>query len=329
MRRISRYPWLRLVQAICTLGLAFVLWRSIDWGLFKASLAELRWSFVALAALFLLIAHGFNIVRWKGLLPPNNISLGTLTSYYGAGLFSNNFLPTGVGGDAVRAALVGAQVGWSHALLSVALDRGIGLVGLSFFIVPGLWFGLPDDLLGRFTIPPALQAWLLPLAVVGAGAAVAIGGVLVYRRGRQMQGMLSRLQQGDDQAGAARRSGRAWAVMLVNTYALSVCSNLGTIAAHWAVLQALGITVSPGASIWLVMIGSLSQMVPISINSLGVLESVFVVVLAAYGVAAPAALAAALLIRALLVLYSLLGGLLSLRQNRVVPGELRTPPPLR
>jgi len=71
--------------------------------------------------------------------------------------------------------------------------------------------------------------------------------------------------------------------------------------------------VSPGAAIWLVLAGSLSMLLPISINSLGVLESVFIVVLAAYAVPAPTALAVALLARALSTLYSLAGGALSLR----------------
>lgn len=103
--------------------------------------------------------------------------------------------------------------------------------------------------------------------------------------------------------------------MLLKTYVLSVFSNLSLIAAHWAVLQALGSALSPGAAIWLVIIGSLSLLVPISINGLGVLESVFVVVLAAYSVSAPVALASALLIRALGVLFCLLGGLISLGQG--------------
>ncbi|NNJ10625.1 hypothetical protein EKD04_009815 [Chloroflexales bacterium ZM16-3] len=171
------------MQLLCTLGLAFVLWRSIDWGLFAASLVGLRWSFITLAALFLLIAHGFNIVRWRSLLPPRAVSLSALTSYYGAGLFSSNFLPTGVGGDAVRAALVGARVGWSSALLSVTLDRGIGLIGLSFFVVPGLWIGLPGGITDRLTLPPDLLARFWPLAILGAGAAVGIGWMLISRRG--------------------------------------------------------------------------------------------------------------------------------------------------
>ncbi len=315
MRQTSWSLWLRLVQIVCTLGLGIILWRSLDWGLFNDSIAGLHWSFVGLAALFLLIAHGFNIVRWRGLLPPNTISLSTLISYYGAGLFSSNFLPTGVGGDAVRIALTGTHVGWSQALLSITLDRGMGLIGLSFFFVPGLWFGLPDGIMERMTISLARLTGLWPLAAIGVVAAVGIGGVFVYRRGRQVQGMLSRFQQGDDKAGTFRRSGREWVVMILISYAISACSILSLIAAHWAVLQAFGIAISPGAAIWLTIIGSLSLMVPISINGLGVLESVFIIILATYNASAPAALASALLIRALSIAFSLLGGLLSLGQN--------------
>lgn len=326
-RQRSSPLWLRAAQAICTLGLAVVLWRSIDWGQFLAAFVGLRWESVALAALLLLIAHGFNIVRWRGLLPPNIIPPGALVAYYGAGLFASNFLPTGVGGDAVRVGLAGPRVGWAQALLSVALDRGIGLAGLSFFILPGLWLGLPEGILERFALPPSLPSTLWALIGAGAVALVLIGGALVYRRPSLARAIVSRLRQGDDEASAPRRGWRGWAGMVASSYFLSVCAIQSSIAAHWAVLHSLGITVPPGAAVWLLIIGSLALMVPISINGLGVLESVFVIVLAAYGVPAPAALATALLIRALILLYSLLGGLISLGQGWYGGGFKRAPLP--
>jgi len=312
-QRPTRVPWLRLVQIVCTLGLGVVLARSIDWASFGASLASLRWGFVALAALFLLAAHALNVVRWRGLLPPGAIAPGTLAAYYGAGLFCNNFLPTGIGGDGVRAALAARHVALPPALLSVALDRGVGLAGLGLFLLPALWFGLPAGLGDRLALPALPSQWLWVLAVIAIGAALGGAGALLYGRGQQLRGLLTRVAGSEQVPATARRGVRGWAALLLNTYALSVCSNLGTIAAHWAILAALGISVSPGAAIWLVLAGSLSMLLPISINSLGVLESVFIVVLAAYAVPAPTALAVALLARALSTLYSLAGGALSLR----------------
>jgi uncharacterized membrane protein YbhN (UPF0104 family) len=104
--------------------------------------------------------------------------------------------------------------------------------------------------------------------------------------------------------------------LLSGGYALSVLSNLGTIMAHWAVIQAFGLDISSGAAIWCVLIVSASMLLPISINGLGLQESVYVVVLASYGVPTANALGVALIMRLLMVCFSLLGGVLSLGWNR-------------
>lgn len=308
-----RALWWRLVQIGCTVALVVILWRSIDWATFQVALTDLRWSFVFLAAFLLLIAHGINVVRWSGLLLPSRVPLMNLTACYGAGLFSNNFLPTGVGGDAIRAALVTPHVGWSRALLSVALDRGIGLLGLSLFIIPGLWLGLPETIVERV----AQDVWELMnrpfIVITSVIVAATIGGGLVYRYASRIREPLLRLLQGQIADPAVRWSRQEWFGALFKAFTLSVLSNLSTIAAHWAMLEALNITISPGAAIWLVIMSAVSMLIPLSINSLGLVESVFVIVLMAYDVPPEPALAVALLSRIFLIFYSLLGGALSLR----------------
>lgn len=304
--------WLRIGQVICTFALAFILWRSIEWSLFLATLSTIDWAYLGLAAIFLLIAHCFNIVRWRGLLP-EAIPLSRLAIYYGAGQFSNNFLPTGVGGDAIRTALVSPQVGWPAAFLSVGLDRLIGLLGLGFFILPGLWLGLPSTMLQQLAIADTMGRWLWPLILLGAMVAIGLGGLIAFRFKPLPQKLIERLRSGGKPNAEREKTWLAWLSTLSRGYGLSVCSNLSLIAAHWAILQALGVNISPGASIWLAVVGSLSLLIPLSINGLGVLESVFVIILGAYEIPAATALAAALLLRGLGMLYSLAGGALSLR----------------
>lgn len=311
MRRLARVPWLRLVQLLGTLGLSTLLARSISWELLGSSFAGLRWHYLALAGLLLLMVHVTNVLRWRGLLPSESIPPATLSAYYGAGLFGNNFLPTGVGGDGVRVMLAARHVALSQALLSVGLDRGIGLLGLGFFLLPGLWFGLPVGIVERLALQELPWARLVPLALLGIALAALAAGLLLYSRRGQVRALLVRARDGA--ASTDRRGVRGWALMLLSAYVRSVWSNLGTLCAYWAVLQALGLAVSPGAAVWVALISAVAMLLPISINGLGVLESVFVVVLAGYGVPAPAALAAALLMRALGLGYSLLGGALSLR----------------
>lgn len=305
-------PWLLVAQIIGTLILSAILARSIDWVRFSQALAELRWQLIALAALMILLSHALCVVRWHGLLPPSPITPWTLIVYYGAGLFSNNFLPTGVGGDGVRAMLTGRHLSLPAALLAVALDRGVGLLGLCFFIVPGLWLGLPEELLERLAKPAALSGSTHAPLFAGVGVVLLIMVTLLLLRGQRILAWAWRKLSGNAGIGPAA-GGRTWGVLLLRTYTLSLLSNLVLIGAYWAVLEALTIQVSPGASIWLMVIGSLSMLLPVSINGLGVFESVFVLVLGAYGIPAPPALAGALITRALGMAFSLLGGALSIR----------------
>lgn len=306
---------MRLIQVIGTLVLCIVLARSINWQAFRQSIAGVRWDWVSLAALFLLSAHYANILRWRILLRPARIPLDTLVAYYGAGFFSNNFLPTGIGGDGVRAALVSRHVPWSRALVSVIFDRGIGLLGLPLFVVPGLWLGLPPYVL---QLIPSLMDSTHPnwsLVILALGMVVGASGLGLYHYRRRLSELFAKylpLQSVAD----PEDLGKGRLHLLIRAYLLTTFSHLGIVAAHVAVIYALSGVFAPGAAIWVTLIASIALFLPISVNGLGILESVFVVVLGAYGFAAPTALAIALLMRGLSIFYSLLGGLLSLRLGR-------------
>jgi uncharacterized protein (TIRG00374 family) len=95
-------------------------------------------------------------------------------------------------------------------------------------------------------------------------------------------------------------------------YLLSFISHLSLVVVHWLLFWALGLDVSLGAAIWVVLIAAVSLLLPITVNGLGLQESIYVVVLGYYGVSAPAALGIGLLIRMLMLICSLFGGVLFL-----------------
>jgi uncharacterized membrane protein YbhN (UPF0104 family) len=103
--------------------------------------------------------------------------------------------------------------------------------------------------------------------------------------------------------------------MTIGCYLLSVLSALCLVLTHSCALLAFDLHISAGAAIWLVVIGSLSLLVPITVNGFGIMESIYILVLSSYQVSAPSALSVALCIRALMIAFSLLGGLLSLGQG--------------
>jgi glycosyltransferase 2 family protein len=299
--------WLKPVQVIVTATLLCLLVLSIDWVDTSRVFVHSNFKLLSLASLLVFLCHLLNIGRWRTILQCDSVPIRRLLTYYGVGLFANNFLPTGIGGDGVRTTLLSPDVSFRRALLSVTLDRGLGFAALPLFVVPGLWYGLPPGLMEQLTggvaarMPVAL--WLVVIVISLAGLWLVLHRYLPsLRRVPQHYG----LTQNDDSTGTSRGK---WLHALGSGYALSIGSQLGLIIAHWLILQALHIDVSPGAAIWLVLLVSASMLVPISVNGLGLQESVYVVVLAAYGVTSPAALGVALVIRLYMVLFSLLGGL--------------------
>jgi len=309
--------WLRALQLLMTTGLMAWLLRQIEWPSIRLLLTTARWSLVVLSIGGLCLSHLINVIRWRYLLDQRQISFGTLLTIYGAGLFSNNFLPTGIGGDGVRAALLNRHVPLGRAMFSVVLDRGIGLIALSALFAFGLWGGLPPNLdFGISDRLSLLGGWNgLALAVV-VPAALFVAGLLAWHR---LPAVRARI------LGALARRTIAWDVpqwnihqwlqRLGGSYLLSVGSHLGTVAAIWATLVAMQVDVPPLAAIWLVAISSLSLLLPIAVNGIGVVESSYVIVLGSYGVAPSVGLSVALVVRVIALLVSLAGGILTVNRR--------------
>jgi hypothetical protein len=120
----------RIGQYVVTAGLMTLIMQSVDRAGLSQLLIGLRWELVVSSALLVAGCHLTNIYRWWSLIPATTIGFGSVLTMYGAGLFSNNFLPTGIGGDGIRTALLSRRLPLAQSLLSVVLDRFVGCVAL-------------------------------------------------------------------------------------------------------------------------------------------------------------------------------------------------------
>jgi uncharacterized protein (TIRG00374 family) len=309
--------WWRLVQITVTIGLTIWLLIKVDWADFVPLIRNLHWELVGLGTLFLIVAHAINVLRWKYLLHQPEISFRTLLSMYGAGLFSNNFLPTGIGGDGVRVILLNRRVPIQQAVVSVFMDRGIGLIALSGLIGLGFWAGLPpsfDSFLAQWLAVAAQPR--TPVIVLALLAAFVLAGLVVWRTG-----VYHRPLQWGTQFLAARgiqvKNWREWMRRAAGAYVISVISNLCIVASVWSIVVALRVELSPAAALWVMIISSLSLLLPIAVNGMGVVEGIYVVVLGSYGLSTSVGLSAALAMRAVTVLLSLVGGILMFDQRAI------------
>jgi uncharacterized membrane protein YbhN (UPF0104 family) len=298
--------WLRLVQILVTLTLIVVLIRPIDWFAFGQLFARLQWILVVVSAGVWACVHGINVARWRYLLQSPHMPYRSLLIDYGAGLFANNFLPTGIGGDAVRAGLLGREVSLARAVFSVGLDRSIGLASYSAIVLIGVGLGLPPGL--EVNHAGSIETGLVMGSLIVVVVAGLLGSVVVNRT-PQLRARVSEWRIRFNTYSHTTN----WPALIGGAYGLSVVANMGIVVGDWLIIQAIGLDVPFHAAIWVFLISSLSLLLPITVNGLGLLESSFVVVLSRYGISTTTALGVALLNRSLLIAFSLLGGVLSLK----------------
>ncbi len=259
---------------------------------------------------FLLLAFSqvLSAWRWRILLRPLDFSLSgrRVLSIYFTGMFFSLFLPSVVGGDAVKAWYVAR--GWKKApaaVYTLLADRGIGLAAMMAFAFAGAlssWERIPASLL-----------WTVALftAVLYAGFFLFphLSGpvLLLFRKLREMP--RERLFTYWVHPGPAARA-----------FLLSLPIHMLILLCHALMARSLGIGVSLGALMLVYPLTALAAMVPVSLNGIGPREFAYAAVLAFFGVRNEAAVSLAGMWFAIVLATSLLGMVPFLLLRRREPG---------
>jgi uncharacterized membrane protein YbhN (UPF0104 family) len=277
---------LRLAGSLALL--AFLAWRT-DWRQIATAFAGLRPGWWLLALALYAVTQVVSSLRWRLLAGPLGFrqTLGRFITLYYVGMFFNLVLPTSVGGDVVRAWYLGGGSGRKGpAFLSVFADRASGLVML-------IAIACVAAACSPLDLPPRVL-W----AVYGAGAAAAVGLVLVASVPRQLPSALagrSRLNRALGLARDVRDALLPRPGLLLVTTLLSAFVQSANVVVLWLAGLSLSVGV-PASYYWvLVPVVTLLTMAPVSVNGMGVREWGTVLLLAPLGVAAESATALALL----------------------------------
>jgi uncharacterized membrane protein YbhN (UPF0104 family) len=323
----AAWRWLRPLFGLGLL--AFLLWR-VDWQELTRIVSRASVGYVLVALLLELLNVIPKVLRWRALL----LTQGTqetfprLFSIYLVGGFFNNFLPSNVGGDSVRMLRLGQLTGQgADAVSSVLVERLCGLfavllmgvvavlsnwrlasAGRIGFLVLGAFVAFVLGMLLLFNLRRVLF-WadrLLPPASplnppnFGGKGSGGLRGALVALIGKlgKLYGSIY----------AFRSRGRVLLVVL----AFSLLFRFGDVLRLYVQSVALHVPVS---FIWLMMAISLIAVVtslPLSLNAIGIQEGAYVFFFGLAGIAAPQALALALLSRGVRLVVSLVGGVIYL-----------------
>jgi uncharacterized membrane protein YbhN (UPF0104 family) len=279
----------------------------------RVSLPELAAALIALAAATALVA-----LRWHFILAAGGDSPGpgVLLKIVFVGMFFNQVLPTGVGGDVVRAwRCVSLGIGPGPAIRSVLLDRASG-----YFVFVVLYAA---------TLPTLLHALLD--ARQGAGAvillALAGSGIVALLLLDKLPQRLMRLSMLAPLAALSRQSRR----LCVQPRTIVPVLGISMVVAMLNILtfKLLGGSVAIGLAFatWVAVVPpiTLIQLLPVSLAGWGIREVGLVVALAAFGVPAEPALAVSLLFGLVQIVIGLPGGVIWLFGWDVAAARERAP----
>lgn len=152
-----------LIQIVVSAVLLAIILRQVHWAEVWDALRRIDLFWLAVAWGLFLLGVVVRAVRWRVLLDALGVHrpLRELTSWYFVGSFFNVILPTGFGGDAVRAAELSQDTGRPGPVVnSVVVDRYLGIMVL-------LAMGLIAGILRPGTATPSIFAFTALLFVGG------------------------------------------------------------------------------------------------------------------------------------------------------------------
>ena len=297
------------VKAAVSLGLLGVLFSRVDVGRLwsVARSASVLW--LAAALLLYLAMVLASSVRWGVLLRAQHVRLpfSYLTQSFLVATFFNNFLPSNIGGDVIRIADTAKAAGSKTAATTVVLiDRGLGVLGLALMAAIGA------TAMQRMAVGPVGPAMLW--AGFGLGAIVATPALLMPET---VTKLLQPLRIFHQEWVDARIEKLTYSLTRFKETpaALAICFAGAVLVQgilvlfYTSIARSMNIPIGFSELAVIVPVSFIVQMVPLSVNGFGVREATFGFYFTRLGLSLEAALLVSFVGAALIMLFSLSGGL--------------------
>jgi len=273
------------------------------------SLAKVNFWLLGLAFLLAGLGKVISSLRWRYLLSVQEIHVpfSVLFSSLLVGYFFNNFLPSTIGGDAVRAFDVARYSRRNMAsAVTVITERVMGILALATI-------ALIAALAGYHLIRTIGQVFLIVvfffLASVG-GFYLVTHRAFVERIVRLVRrGKLEKIAKKINDAYASFCYMRDRRGVLFKTFLISALLQVNVLLYYYVISLALQLEVSIFYFFCIIPIVLVVLQLPISINGIGVRESLYVFFLGLVGVSGPAAIAFSWIDFGMTVVMGLAGGL--------------------
>lgn len=241
--------------------------------------------------------------RWQRVLEVFDefVSLYRLSKIYFASIFVGNILPSTIGGDVLRISRMRKILNnGSVAAASVVLDRLTGFLALPLLCLAG------------FAMRPSLadipRAWIALALAFGSLSSLVVVSIIAgsprlagrIKRHTSWRRVIGSIHDGL-YALTRHRKRIAGVVLAAIVYQSSV------VLAVWFAELALDISIPVAATLVVVPAVSMAQVLPISINGLGIREALLVIFLEPLGVSAARAVGLGLMWYAIVLVVSIAG----------------------
>jgi uncharacterized membrane protein YbhN (UPF0104 family) len=308
---------LSALKAAVSVGLLALLFSRVDldrlWSV--ARQASPAWLLAALTLYLTMVLA--SAVRWGILLRAQHVRLpySFLTQSFLVATFFNNFLPSNIGGDVVRITDTAKAAGSKTLATTVVLiDRGLGLLGLALMAATGA------SLMQRMAVGPVGPGMLW--AGFGFGAIIAtpallmpetVGWLLQPLRVFHQEWVDARIEKLTDTLTRFKETPTA----LAGCFAGAVVVQAILVGFYVAVARSMNIPIGFAELAVIVPVSFIVQMIPVSVNGFGVREATFGFYFTRLGLPLESAILVSFVGAALIMLFSLSGGVAYLRRSVV------------
>lgn len=293
--------------------LAFLVWQADPqniWDTWRRASLPLLF----LAALLQVACICISAFKWGVLLRANGQAqrYPWLLGVYFVGQFANNFLPTSVGGDAMRVVALGRRTGsYAQASASVFMERLSGFLALSLIALAALVV-TSTDLFGLRVVTDPTLTWVTAGFALAAVAAAGVSFASPWLLGR-FGGLIPGFARGPLRKAADTLGEYAGSPgTIARVMGLSLLFHTTWISMHLACGLALGVAAPPIIYALMVPLTDIIGLAPIFFNNVGARDLVFTLYLRQVGVPDATALALAFTAFTVRLAVSSIGGLVLL-----------------
>ncbi|HUU41941.1 MAG TPA: lysylphosphatidylglycerol synthase transmembrane domain-containing protein [Desulfatiglandales bacterium] len=298
----------------------------IDVGDFLHNITKVNLIWLVISYIMLSVVFVIGAIRWKVLLNIESkvLSLGTLIKYYFIGGFFNTFLPSGVGGDVVRAYyLKHHEINYRTGFSSVIIERMLGITALVLLSALSL-------LMQIFIFSKVDLDLIWYISCLAVMFCVVWAGYFNMERARPLGRRVFNLVPAKIKE-RFKTFSDAFELMgeprskLFKGFLFSFIAHSFTICSVYFLALSLKIQLDFMYCMIIVPLISIISMVPVFISGIGIRESGYVFFLSPLGIEADKALALSILFYFLVVLIGLIGAVLySLSDIKFVKKKVRT-----